>query len=1009
MHSQRSGMAALLGASLAIAFGGALGGALGAQARPASKAPKTVAPTAVQVTPGPRDVLPFRATEATLDNGLRVIVVPTGFPNLVSIQVPVQTGSRNEVEPGKSGFAHFFEHMMFRGTPNFSPERFNAVMTAAGARNNAYTTDDYTNYYATFAKENLAQIVEMMGDQFQHLAYAEPEFKTEARAVLGEYNKNSASPFFKLFEATRQAAFSRHPYGHTTMGFIRDIEDMPNQYAYSRQFFDRWYRPEYTTVIVAGDVTPGEVIPLVQKYWGSWKRGSYRARIPAEPAPKGPKYVHVDWTSPTSPLITVAFRNPAFSEVRPDNAAMDMVANLWFGETSELYKELVIRDQKVDFIGGDNTSNADPELFTVTARVKKAEDVAHVRDRILATVARARTELVPAADLADAKANARYSFVRRLDNTDAIASTLARFVRYRRSYGTINAAYRLYDVLTPQLLRAAARYYLTDSSMVIATLSNGALPAEAAGTPSIASRATAMAPAGASSRDSDSTRRALAVRLEAYIDRTMAIARPLVTGGRLPPIETVTQQSPLPQLEVKLLFAVGSAADPQGKEGLAALSGAMIAEAGSRIFTRPEIQRLLYPMAGGFGDQVDKEMTTFTGSIHKDNWHEFLHIVLPQLTDPGFREEDFRRLKDAQKVALTQGLRTNNEEELGKERLQQNIFAGTPYAHPVLGTEAGIDAITLDDVKQFAKAHYTRAALTMGLSGDIPEGMDHVLRAMLAELPEGTPPGPRTAIAGRRPQGMEVEIIQKETRATAISLGLPIPVTRAHPDFAALNVARAWLGEHRSSMSHLYQRIREVRGMNYGDYAYIEAFPRGMFGFFPAPNIARRAQLFEVWIRPVVPENAHMALRIATHELQQLIEKGMSAQEFASTRDYLMKNAYLVTATQDQQLGAALDSKWYGIGEYAPYMREQLAKLTVDDVNTAIRKYLSATDLSVVIITKDAEKLKQQLLSEAFSPIAYDGAKPAELLAEDQVIGARTLHIAPEKIRITPVSEVFAR
>ena len=105
----------------------------------------------------------------------------------------------------------------------------------------------------------------------------------------------------------------------------------------------------------------------------------------------------------------------------------------------------------------------------------------------------------------------------------------------------------------------------------------------------------------------------------------------------------------------------------------------------------------------------------------------------------------------------------------------------------------------------------------------------------------------------RRPQGFEVEIVQKETRATAISFGLPIEVTRSHPDYVALSVARTWLGEHRSSTSHLYGRIRETRGMNYGDYAYIEAFPRGMYQFFPDPNIARRAQIFEVWIRPVVP------------------------------------------------------------------------------------------------------------------------------------------------------------
>ncbi|PYQ32340.1 MAG: insulinase family protein, partial [Acidobacteria bacterium] len=189
-----------------------------------------------------------------------------------------------------------------------------------------------------------------------------------------------------------------------------------------------------------------------------------------------------------------------------------------------------------------------------------------------------------------------------------------------------------------------------------------------------------------------------------------------------------------------------------------------------------------------------------------------------------------------------------------------------------------------------------------------------------------------------------------ETRATAISFGHPIDVTRSQPDFAALSVARAWLGEHRSSVSHLYQRIREVRGMNYGDYAYIEAFPRGMFQFFPDPNVGRRSQIFEVWIRPVVPVNAHMALRIAIHELDRLIREGMSKEDFERTRGYLMKNVYVMTATQNQQLGYALDSRWYGIGEFTGYMRDRLANLTLDDVNRAIRAHLSAKNLSVVIV-----------------------------------------------------------
>jgi zinc protease len=225
----------------------------------------------------------------------------------------------------------------------------------------------------------------------------------------------------------------------------------------------------------------------------------------------------------------------------------------------------------------------------------------------------------------------------------------------------------------------------------------------------------------------------------------------------------------------------------------------------------------------------------------------------------------------------------------------------------------------------------------------------------------------------------------------------------------ALSVARAWLGEHRAPSGRLFQRIREVRGMNYGDYAYIEAFPRGMYQFFPDPNIARQQQIFEIWIRPVVPVNAHMALRIAVFELQRLIANGLTPDEFASTRDYLMKNVYVMTARQDQQLGYALDSRWYGTGEFTKYMRDGLQALTVAQVNAAIRKHLVSSDLSVVFVTKDAAGLKQALVSDAVSSIKYDGGKPQALLDEDLVVGALKLNIPAANVTITPIADVFAR
>src|SRR6266498_3028285 len=190
----------------------------------------------------PPDVLPYPAVERTLANGLRVIVVPTGFPGLVSVQLSVRTGSRNEVEPGRSGFAHLLEHLMFRGTRRHPADKYQAIVTRMGARQNAYTSEDLTSFHITFAKEDLDEVLEIEADRFMNLEVSLDQFKTETRAVLGEYDKDASNPLMKLEEAQRDAAFRVHPYKHTTMGFLADIEDMPNQYEYALFLYSRWHR-----------------------------------------------------------------------------------------------------------------------------------------------------------------------------------------------------------------------------------------------------------------------------------------------------------------------------------------------------------------------------------------------------------------------------------------------------------------------------------------------------------------------------------------------------------------------------------------------------------------------------------------------------------------------------------------------------------------------------------------------------------------------------------------------
>jgi zinc protease len=420
---------------------------------------------------------PFAYTQQDLPNGLRLVTIPTDSPNLVSIYVVVQTGSRNEVEPGKSGFAHLFEHMMFRGTAKYPPEKYNQVLQRAGAASNAFTSDDLTAYYTTFSKEDLAAILSMEADRFQTLKYTAENFKTETGAVLGEYNKNSSDPEEKLDEVLHDTAFDRHTYKHTTMGFLKDVQDMPNQFDYSLKFFDRYYRPEYTTIVVAGDVDAKKVRALVDQYWGDWKRGTYHPDIPAEPAQQGARENHIDWPSPTLPLLEIAFHGPAYSDSDKDWAALDALATLAFSRNSDLYEKLVVREQKVDALVADMSQSVDPNLFAIEARVKKAADLDYVRAQILGAIQRFQDELVPADRLTAAKNRRRYAFTMQMDNSQSVAAAVARYVALRRTPDTIDKLYALYSQLTPEDIRAAARKYLVEKNRTIVTLTG---PAEGA-------------------------------------------------------------------------------------------------------------------------------------------------------------------------------------------------------------------------------------------------------------------------------------------------------------------------------------------------------------------------------------------------------------------------------------------------------------------------------------------------------------------------------------------------
>ena len=425
---------------------------------------------------------------------------------------------------------------------------------------------------------------------------------------------------------------------------------------------------------------------------------------------------------------------------------------------------------------------------------------------------------------------------------------------------------------------------------------------------------------------------------------------------------------------VRIAFRSGSSHDPKGKEGLASLTASLVAEGASRTRSYKQILDEFFRMAAGFEVQVDQELTVFYGTVHRDHVTQYEAIVKEMLEEPAFLVEDFVRVKSDLLNYLKVGLRGSNDEELAKELLYAKIFAGHPYGHPCCGTVAGLEAIELSDVKEY---------------------FANVLkRSERLELP-----------AARTLEGLEVTLVEKEdARGVAMSFGYPIEVRRGHADYHALLVAQSWLGQHRNG-GRLFDSIREVRGLNYGDYAYIEYFPDGMHEFEPEPNVARQQQIFEVWLRPVTPEKALFAFRMALYEIDQLKRKGMSVDDFERTRNFLSKYVKLLIKTEALVQGYRIDSEFYGTVEYTRYIAEGLAGLTLEDVNRAARKYLDTEKLCFVAVGPGMAELGRQMRESVATSIAYEVEQPKEVLAVDRVVGAWPLRVTD--LQIVPFERVF--
>ena len=436
-------------------------------------APQRSAPVKPAPATAPAKAFPFPTETHVLPNGLRLVLIPYDSPGLVAYYTLMRVGSRNEPEPGRSGYAHFFEHMMFRGTKAHPANDYNATVTRLGLDTNAYTELDQTVYHLYGPAKALPTIIDYEADRFQNLDYTEAQFKTEAGAILGEYAKSASDPEEKMTEVLQDTAFNRHTYKHTTIGFLADIKAMPGGFEYSREFFRRYYTPDNATVVVVGDFDKADTLAHLTKAYSGWKGKLDPAPIAHEPRQTSSRRASVAWNAPTIPRLYMAWHGRGADDVHTA-AVQSVLAPYLFGEASAVYQDLVLKRQIVDSISPQDGVSRDPFLLGALLRVKDEKNLRPAELVVLREVSNLARGKIDASRVAAIKSNVRYSIIAALDKPDSIANALVQYTSLTGDLDYLNALAREIDSVTPAMLQEYARHGFLDSNRTTVTLTTQA-------------------------------------------------------------------------------------------------------------------------------------------------------------------------------------------------------------------------------------------------------------------------------------------------------------------------------------------------------------------------------------------------------------------------------------------------------------------------------------------------------------------------------------------------------